>query len=112
MNFLNKCNGIMVVGRNITDEEKLKLAPVYNEVFPKFVKWLRTHPAWDEQDMCNHQTSVAVGHRTSFNGVLARLQGFSVYGHHAVYGTPEEWVLDALRDGARADYWYQFEKEW
>lgn len=112
MNFLNKCNGIMVGGRTVTEDEKTKLRAVYETAFPKFVEWLRTHPAWDEQEGCNNQTSVALGSRTSFNGVLDRLQGFDVYGCHAVYGTPEEWVLDALRDGARANYWYQYEKEW
>lgn len=96
----------------MTDDEKDRLFAVYLTVYPKFVDWLHSHPAWDEQGGFNNQTSMALGDRTSFYGVLGRLQGFAVYGHHAVYGTPEEWVLDALRDGARANYWYQFEKEW
>ncbi len=112
MNFINKVNGIDMQCRRLTRDEREVLLPVYERALVRFVEWLQTESGWDPDDCANHKLSKCIGSRTSFDGVMDRLNGIDVFGYHSGYGSPEDWVLDAIRDGARAQYWYRFEKEW
>jgi hypothetical protein len=104
MNFLNECNGIHHGYAEHSNVAKVVLLAVYGPALEKFKAYVGGRT--------NHDTQMEIGRRCQFEGVLDRLLGFDILGVHAAMGTPEEWVLDALRDCASADYWYAYMKDY
>lgn len=96
----------------------------YPAALEKFVEEFIRPYVYDEEDgalivhehpvggggyyVCGYYSSDARG-RCNLEGLLARLNGF---GYQWPNYTPEQWVLDALRDAASAEYYYAFEKDY
>lgn len=111
MNFLNQCNGIDLQGRAIPKDKVPEIQAAFERVSGDFRRYVEG-PGYDRMNEANHNLKLMIGSRHTVNHVLNRLQGWDPFETHANYGSIDEWVLDAMRDCARSDYWYSFEKEW
>lgn len=105
--FLGKCNGIHMDCAELSTEDVATFNKLYPEVLKKFKAMVRALPDFDSLDYASHKEGLMLGNRVhSASALISRLRGVSFS------DGPEAWILDALFDGASADYWYEFEKEW
>ena len=100
---LVKCNGIEL-GDDLTAKERQAITDAYENALAKFVEYANS-------PTCTHKFDLSWRY-PSLQAVFDRLMSFQILGYHSVYGSPEEWVLDALRDFCEANYWYANHKEW
>lgn len=107
MNFIGKCNGISLNGRKLAEEESRLVMKVFPKVFAEFKNYVQG-PGYDPRADMNPDLRLDIGERCRPNGVFDRLRGHDITASFTI----EEWVADALRDCAGADYWYNYEKEW
>jgi hypothetical protein len=102
--FLGRCNGYSHnSARNLSKEARESLVKVLPEAREKFKAVQRI--------LLDRGTQTYLGSRfESDDAVLARVG--NVASSDEVLSNPMGWALDALRDCAAADHWYEFEKSW
>lgn len=102
--FLGRCNGFNAgARRNLSKEAQAVLEKTLPEARAAF-KDLLHNPAFKAQPML-------CGWRFEDNDSAMDRVG-TVAHSNEVLANPMDWALDALRDCARSDHWYTFEKEW
>jgi hypothetical protein len=110
MNFIGKVSGINAHAP-LSPEQREEFMAAYPAAHSKFVKEFMG-PYEEDGVVINHPVgggSYYMGGRCGPDRLLSRLNGF---GYQWPNYTPEQWVLDALRDAASADYHYAFEKDY
>lgn len=113
--FLGQCNGIDCQGADITGRRKEQIESIFDAVLHQFETMLNDTPG--TKDGVNARFGYMVGSRCTLSGVLSRLQGKGyqieqTLASSTAHATLRDWVLDALRDCASADYYYNFEKDY
>jgi hypothetical protein len=110
MDFIGKCSGI-VVGSSLTPAQQDAVCKVFDEAYGEFFRYVGydtvTTASSPDATALNHNLMLYVGTRCTPTGVLLRLRR-----DFDIENRPKEWVLDALRDAASADYYYTFQKLW
>lgn len=102
MNFLGRCNGYKTLTpafSNVAVEKVVDCLPEARLMMLGYFK---------EKE---HELRLEAGHRFhSDQSVVERIA--SVATEQEFMAQPMDWVVDALRDCAGADYWYTYEKQW
>lgn len=97
--FLGLCNGYS------TDAEDYSIECV--KIFEDRYAQLKDHA----KQLLGCRNDVWFSDRFHSPGtVLGRIR--SVAYEHEFLNTPDEWILDGMRDCALADHWYMFEKDY
>jgi len=97
--FLNVCNGYSF------SREEYSLPTI--SLFKERYKDLKDHA----KQLLGGRNDVWFAERFhNPSDVLGRIT--SVAYEHEFLKNPDEWILDAFRDCAQADYWYTFEKNY
>jgi len=105
INFLKRCNGVNYQAPFLSEETKKALLAVLPYARERFRVFMTQNSL---QGDSRYYTGVRFNDN---NDVFMRVES-AFPTESEVLHAPMDWALDALRDCAGADHWYEFEKDW